>query len=65
MRDVDNSNDDNLFVQKPQTRTTVFKEFHLSSTATAALELSGFQMPPLSTAAIGKPHTAICLQEFV
>ena len=62
MRDVDNSNSGNLFVQKPQTRTTVFKGFQMSplptaafelfqmtSLSTAAFELSGFQMPPLTT----------------
>ena len=37
-------------MQKPQTRMTVFKGFHLPSTVTAAFELSGFQMSSLLTA---------------
>ena len=37
MCDAGNSNDGNLFVQKPQTRTMVFKGFHLPPTATAAI----------------------------
>ena len=73
MRDASNSNGDNLFVQKPQIRTTVFKGFHLLPTvtaafegfrmpplSTAAFELSGFQMLPLSTTAIGKPGFTYC-----
>ena len=50
MRDTGNFNGGNLFMQKPQTRMTVFKGFHLPSTVTAAFELSGFQMSSLLTA---------------
>ena len=60
MRNVGNSNGGNLFMQKPQTRITIFKGFHLSPTATAAFKLSGFQMSSLSTAAIGKPSFTYC-----
>ena len=60
MRNAGNSNGGNLFMQKPQAKTTVFKVFHLPSTATTAFELSGFQMSSLSTAAIDKPGFIYC-----
>ena len=60
MRDAGNSNSGNLFVQKPQIRTTIFKGFHLPPTTIVAFELSGFQMPRLSTAEIGKPGFTYC-----
>ena len=41
MHDVGNSNDGNLFVQKPQTRRTVFKGFQMPPLSTTAFELSG------------------------
>ena len=60
MRDVGNSNGGNLFMQKPQTKTTVFKVFHLPLTTTVEFELNGFQMSSFSTAAIGKPGFTYC-----
>ena len=78
MRDAGNSNGDNLFVHKPQTRTTVFKGFQIPllptaafelfqmpSLSTATFELSGFQMPPLSTAAIDTLKTWFHILRYV
>ena len=70
--DTGNSNNDNLFMQKPQTifqmpplRTTVFELFQISSLSTTVFELSGFQMSPLSTVAIDTLKTRFHILRYV